>query len=282
MKPLLIDTTPQTHSCFTVKFYENTSFSLPYHMHNRFELTLIQEGEGTRIIGDQVDFFKSGDLLMLSPMLPHQWQSTSLNEVYIVKAITLFFDPDFPSIDFWRLKEAIGIRQVLINSQRGIKLKGSLLKEVTLLLENTVNIEGFDGIMLIFKILQTIAKSDKYELLASEGYEHKKTMDTGRINQIINHILDNLHTKISLNQLAELVYLHPGSLSREFKKTTGFSLVEYINKVRIGKASRLLTESDKQITDICYECGFRNLSNFNRIFRKVHGITPSVFRKKQI
>jgi AraC-like DNA-binding protein len=250
-------------------------------MHNRFELTLIKKGEGTRIIGDQVDFFKSGDLIMLSPMLPHQWQSVSLSKICIASAITLFFDADFPSIDFWRLKETTAMRNVLTNSQRGIRLKGKLLKEVSLLLEKAVNINGFDGIILIFEILQTIAMSNEYELLASEGYERKKSIDTGRVNNIINYIFDNLHTKITLEKLAELVSLHPGSLSREFKKSTGFSLVEYINKIRIGNASRLLTETDKQVVDICYETGFQNLSNFNRIFKKIHGITPSDFRKKR-
>lgn len=279
MRPLLINTTPQTHASYAVKVYEDISFSLPYHMHKRYELTLILKGEGIRIIGDRIDYFKSGDLLLLSPMLPHQWQSSLSKNNDKVKAITLFFDANFPSNDFWHLKEANDIRHVLIDAQRGIQLTGELQKDISRRLKEAVGTHGFRGIILILEMLQTIACLKEYELVSSHGYLRKGNIDTNRINVIIDYIFDHLHTKIRLAELAELVHLHPGSLSREFKKTTGFSIVEYINKVRIGKATSLLIETDMQIMDICYETGFRNLSNFNRQFKKIKEATPSEFRK---
>ncbi len=281
-KPLLIDTTPQSQSSYVVKYYNGTVFTLPYHMHNKYEITWIKEGQGTRIVGDNVSFFKKGDVLVLGPFLPHQWQSSSINDKERALSVSLFFKTDFPSKDFWQEKDAQDMQKVLAQSTKGLRLNGELKKDIAKKMRQLLNLRGGKGMLRILDMLQYIADSGEYEILASEGYICRKNLDTGRIAKITNYIFENLGQKISLQSLGDMVNLHPNSLSREFKKATGFSIVDYINKVRIGKATRLLTESSKPVIDICYECGFQNLSHFNRYFKKIKNTTPSIYRKSRL
>jgi len=281
MEPFLINTTPQFQSGYTVKNYNDKTFALPYHMHNQYEITLIKAGQGSRIIGDNVSFFKSGDILILGPMLPHQWQSSSITNNEQAQSISLFFKSDFPSKDFWLQEETRSIQKILELSTKGIHLQGKLRKTIATKLKKLSVLTGVRGLLLVLEILQDIAESSEYKILASEAYICRKNLDTDRINKITNYIFENLEQKISLDSLGSLVNLHPNSLAREFKRATGFSVIDYINKVRIGKASRLLTETSKPIVDICFECGFQNLSHFNRYFKKNKNMTPSNYRNRR-
>ncbi|TLX78122.1 helix-turn-helix domain-containing protein [Labilibacter sediminis] len=282
MKPFLIDTTPQLQKGYSVKPFNAVAFALPYHMHDRYEITWIMEGHGTRIIGDNVSSFKSGDILILGPMLPHQWQSSTVNKNERAQSVSIFFNAEFPSKDFWFQNEMRAMKEVIDLSTRGLHLKGKLNKSIARKIKKLSNISGARGVLLILEMLQDISESDQYEILASEGYKCRKNLDTDRINKITNYIFENIEQKISLPILSEMVNLHPNSLAREFKRATGFSVVDYINNVRIGKATRLLTETSKTILDICYECGFQNLSHFNRYFKKVKNTTPSLYRKSRL
>jgi len=282
MKPLLINTTPQLQSGYSIKTYDQSLFALPYHMHERFEITWIREGVGSRIIGDNISFFESGDVLLLGPMLPHQWQSSPLDGNQRAKSISLFFETTFPSRDFWTLEDCKPMYDILQLSHRGLHLKGSLKKSIPRKLQKLMRLSGARALILLLEILQDISEQQEYDILASEGYVCRKNLDTDRINKITNYIFENMEQKITLESLGEMVNLHPNSLAREFKKATGFSIIEYINKVRIGKATRLLTETNKTIIDICYECGFQNLSHFNRYFKKTKNCTPSLYRKSRL
>lgn len=251
-------------------------------MHHRFEMTLIVKGEGTRMIGDKVDYFKSGDLILLAPLLPHLWQSQAITPGESVKSISLFFEESFPSKDFQQLTELNAIKEILVLAERGLIFHGDLKKKIVKKLRKLTKQEGLRAILLLLEILQDIAESKDYSILCSEGYSLRKNLDSTRIGKITNYIYENINEPITVDQIAEMGNMHPGSISREFKKSTGYSLIEFINKVRIGNASRLLTETDKPILDICFEVGFQNLSHFNRYFKKVRECTPSEFRKKSI
>jgi AraC-like DNA-binding protein len=282
MEPFLIDTTPQFQSSYFVKRYEDRTFSLPYHMHDKYEITWIKEGQGSRIVGDNVSFFKKNDVLVLGPMLPHQWQSSSITEKEVAKSISLFFKPEFPSKDFWFQEETKDMKELLTLSSKGLYLEGNLKKNIIKRIKELSVVSGAKGMLLVLEIIQIISDTNEYQTLASEGYINRKNLDTNRINKITNYIFDNLENKITLKLLSEIVNLHPNSLSREFKRATGFSIVDYINKVRIGRTTRLLTETSKPIVDICYECGFQNLSHFNRYFKKVKNCTPTTYRKSRM
>ncbi len=282
MKPLLINTTPDSISGYQIKSYDETHFHLPYHMHDKYEITWIEEGTGSRIIGDHISIFKENDVIILGPMLPHQWQNLSINQNSSAKSISLFFKIDFPSKDFWNQECVKPIKKMLELSHKGLLLKGKTQKKITSKLQNLTSLSFPRGMLMVLEILQDIAESDNYEILASDGYISRKNLDTDRISTITNFISENLDQKITLELLSDLVHLHPNSLNREFKRATGFSVIKYINKVRIGKATRLLTETNMPIIDICYICGFQNISYFNRYFKKNYNCTPSNYRKNRM
>ena len=279
MDPILVDNLPQVDVSFGVKRYLQATFVMPWHMHNLFELTLIIAGQGTRIIGDRIDSFFPGDLVLLGPRLPHVWKDDSQSlPTEKVEAITLQFAPTFPSSQLLSLPQMRPIRTVLEQAARGIRLHGSLRDQVEAGLRRLLQTDGVREILLILDILASIAESRDYSLLASDSYVLSKEVDAERWNRINSFILENFQRVIRARELARVANLHPSSLGRYFKQTTGTTVTQYINQVRIGHACRLLALENKPIVEICYVCGFQNLSHFNRCFRKLKRQTPSGYR----
>ena len=277
-KPIVVDTEPQSNRIVTVKKYEGEQFPLPFHMHDKYELTLIVNGAGTRIICDNIDNFESGDIVFMAPQVPHQWQSSFYGSTSKVEAITVFLDANFPTPDFLGLQEFKNYRQTLNLTKRGIQFKGGLKRKVSDKIASLVSIDDMDLMITIFELLKDMIDSNEYDFLSSENFIIDQNMDTDRISVITQYIYENLQNKISLPELASLVNLHPGSLSRMFKQSTGYGIMEYINRIRIGFACKLLDETNEPIINIAYDCGYQNLSHFNRFFKKAKKTTPSQYR----
>lgn len=278
MKSLLIHTTPQQRALYAVKRHEGEVFPLPFHAHERFELTCILKGAGTRIIGDKVAPYKSGDIVLLAPHTPHQWQ-TELRNKATVLAISVFFSEHFPTKDFQNLPEFKAIADLLELAKFGIELKGNLRKNIAEKMQQLSPDYSLRQLVAILKILDEIALSGEYNVLLDKGFAIQRQQDKERITDLVKYIRTHISQKITVAELAEKACMHPGSVNRFFKKSTGFTLVEYINLTRIGLACQLLTETHRPILDIALECGFNNLSNFNRIFKRTKGTTPTNYRK---
>ena len=281
MDPVLVDNLPQVEQRYGVKLYRRPSFVMPWHVHNLYELTLIVAGQGTRIVGDNIDSFFPGDLLLLGPRLPHVWKDDPLDRSEeAVQAITLQFAPGFPSSDLLSMPQMRPIQNLLDRASRGILLYGSLRDQVERTLHRLLQIDGARQVLLILETLTDMAESAEYSLLASDGYTLSKSVDAERWNKLNQFILENFGRTIRAEELASVARLHPSSLGRYFKQTAGMRVTEYINQVRIGHACRLLAIEEKPIVEICYDCGFQNLSHFNRCFRKLKSATPSAYRAK--
>lgn len=250
-------------------------------MHEKYEVTWIVEGQGTRIIGDSVAEFSAGDVLVLGPGLPHQWQSLELRKEERAKALTLFIEKDFPSQDFWRSEAAKYLAFIRSLSHKGLALNGLLKKKVIEALQNLRTQSEGKGMLTILNMLQDIYETEEYHVVCSESYSFQTNINSGRIGVVTDYIMRHLDEKIGVVDLANLVHLHPNSLSREFKSATGFSVIDYINKLRISKACKLLIGTSKSVLEICYECGFHNLSNFNRQFKKICKKSPTEFKLNQ-
>ncbi len=281
MDPILVDNLPQAEPSYGVKLYEHARFVMPWHMHNLFELTLIVAGRGTRIIGDNIGSFFPGDLLLVGPRLPHVWKDDRQDGTeQTVRAVTLQFASSFPSPDLLSMPQMRPLQDLLDRAGRGLLLQGGLRNQVREKLRRLLHIEGARQVLLILEILTDMAESQEYTLLASDGYTLSKSIDAQRWNRINGFILENFGRTIRAEELAQVAKLHPSSLGRYFKQTAGMRVTEYVNQVRIGHACRLLAVEEKPIVEICYDCGFQNLSHFNRCFRKWKEATPSQYRAK--
>lgn len=279
MKPVLINTTPQQKNLYAVKRYKDKVFTMPFHMHERYELTYIIKGKGTRIIGDNIKEYEEGDIVLMAPYTPHHWQSTWIKQSS-VSAITVFFSNEFPTKEFKLLPEFASITRLLETAKFGIELKGKLRERIAKkLTQLTVNY-SLEQMMHLLSILNEIANLKEYNILMDKGFSVSKKQDWERISKIVNHIRINISNKITIKEIADIAFMHTGSVNRFFKQATGFSLIEYINLMRIGMACDLLSGSYKNITDIAFECGFNNLSHFNRIFKRVKKTTPNEYRKQ--
>ncbi len=281
MKSMTLRPTPTENSLFATKLLKGTRFPFPYHNHDSYELTFVARGKGMRIINDNVDEFDSGDIVLLAPYLAHQWQSDSY-KIRNVLAYCVYFSEYFPSKDFQQLPAYKNIRNLKKLAKRGIQLKGKLRNDITRKITSMYKMEYFGQIIQLLSILNEISLSDEYDLLSKSEAITKETILNDRINRIMDYIVDHYKSKLSIQSIADVACMHKASVGRFFKHITGFTLVEYINLVRIGKVCEQLNETSKSINVIAMECGFDNLSNFNRCFKKLKGITPQQYRNSTL
>ena len=195
-----------------------------------------------------------------------------------MSAVTLFFSEQFPTDDFRKLSEYNAITRLLDTAKYGIELKGELKKSIALKMQKLSDDYGLLQILEILRILNEIAISENYNILMDQGFYVPKNREWARITNIVDFIRLNLSEKITIKEIADIAFMHEGSVNRLFKQATGFTLVEYINLMRIGKACELLSGTQMKTYEIAFACGFNNLSNFNRIFKKVKKLTPNAYR----
>ena len=279
MEPILIDHLPQAAPLYGVKLYEQPTFTMPWHMHDFYELTLILNGCGTRIVGDSIDSFYPEDLLLLGPRLPHVWKDDLLESAGPARAISLQFASSFPDAELLAAPQMRCISRLLEQAGRGLRLTGPLKTLTRDKIHFLLGCDGVRQLLLILEILADIAESGEYVQVASEGYVTPEAAETQRWTRINGYILKHFRRPLPANELAQVARMHPSSLGRYVKRTTGMTLTQYINEFRIGHACRLLAIDNRPVVEICFECGFQNLSHFNRCFRRSKEASPTEYRK---
>lgn len=260
---------------FLVRRIQTQYFDAPLHFHPEYELTLIVNGNGKRFVGDSVENFESGDLVLLGSNLPHFWRSDKPSET-ISEAIVIQFSTDFVENILSKLPECKGIVSMLTMAKSGIKFDDSF----ALLLENLIAEKSLKRLILLIDLLETLSQSSDYQTLASEHFNIKPDdAENERMRKILEFMLDNFQNEVSINDVADLANLTVPSFCRYFKARTRKTYVDYLHEIRVSHARKLLINNELSISQIGLECGFQNLSNFHRIFKKQVGITPLAYRK---
>ncbi len=272
-------------SAVKVKVQEKPHFTYPWHFHSEYELLYILEGTGTSFVADNIETFHSEDLVLLGSNLPHFWKS---DESYYdeqnqkkISYIVIQFSNEFFKEAISEYPEFHRIRELLERSGRGIRFSPDFAPKVKRKIFKVVRSKGFERAILTLELLQFLAKSNDYKLLAGEFYKaeiHDFTSD--RLTKVMHYLNSTYLKKVELEKVAEVANLHPSAFCRYFKEKSGKSLSEFVNDMRIGYACRLIIEGKMSVTQICYESGFNNLSNFNRIFKKHTGFTPTLYFKE--
>jgi AraC-like DNA-binding protein len=250
------------------------------HFHPEVEILLVVHGTGTRIVGDSVERFSTGDLVMIGPNISHEWCSDKEN-AGMSEAIYILFNTEIMGKEFWNLPESKIILKIIQQSRRGIKLNGKTRDDVASLMNTIDTSYGFRRITLLMMILEMIALSEEYRYLASPVFHNTiNARDSERLNKVCKYVINNIQGPINLNTAASIANLSKSAFCRYFKKRANKSFMQFLNEIRIGQACRLLVNENNSVAEICYTCGFNNVSYFIRQFKKVTGFTPLGYRKK--
>ena len=251
------------------------------HQHPEIQLTLIKESNGTLIAGDYVGPFHAGDVFVIGGNQSHVFRN---DEKFFRKksravAITIFFDETTFGKNFWLLEEMKSLQQFLKTSSGGFRIAGKKKKLLAEKLSLVVNADGIDRLIIFLEILKILGSRKEMLPLSKPIIQRNiKSYDGNRLNKVIEFTFKEFQRSITLKEVSALANLTPEAFCKYFKTRTRKSYINFLNEIRINHACRLLTE-DKSIAGICYDCGFTNLSNFNRILKKIKKMSPNEWRR---
>ena len=272
-------------STLKVNYAKRPYFLHPWHFHEQHQIQYVIKSTGTRFVGDHVEPFEEGDLVLLAGNLPHFWRSSEIyytgSPEYYVHRLTVQFPEDFIKPLISKYPEFLQIKQMMLRSERGIKFNPPDSERIAKMLLKLTKLKGFQQVMHFIQTLYFMSNAINTRLLASEGYQPgRNELTDDRLKKIIRFLSANYCNQVSFTELADIAGMHPASLSRYFKEKTGKKITTYLNELRIGFACKLLLEGNLQVSQICYETGFNNLANFNRTFRKITRMSPSQYQNE--
>jgi len=270
-----------TEEAFRVQVDDMPHLYNHLHQHQEIQLTLIKESNGTLIAGDYVGPFHGGDVFVIGGNQPHVFR----NDERFFKpnsravAITVFFDETTFGENFWLLEEMKPLQQFLKNSSGGFRITGKKRKLLAEKLLSIVIADGIDRLIIFLEILKALGSRKEMQPLTKPIIQRNiKSYDGNRLNKVIEFTFKEFQRSITLKEVSGLANLTPEAFCKYFKTRTRKTYINFLNEIRINHACRLLTE-DKSIAAICYDCGFTNLSNFNRMFKKIKQVAPGEWRK---
>ncbi len=252
-----------------------------WNIHPEYEVHLVRNAAGIALIGDYIGSFGPGHLSIVGSNLPHDWVSaTAPGEIIAGRDIVLQFDPDRLRRAAALFPELSGVEPFLARALRGLAFHGETRRRGAELLEAIGEAHGLDRLALFLRLIGGLAASGEYEVLSSEGFVPR--LDPGALGlaeRVLIYVHDNFTRDIRLADLAAMTGMSESTVSRFFKRNSGNSFTDHVAKLRIGRACKLLADTTMPVTDICFEVGYANLSNFNRLFRRYRGTTPSGYRR---
>lgn len=257
-------------------------FDAPWHFHPEIELTYIIASRGRRFVGDSIEPFAPGDLVLLGSNLPHFWHNEAPRPGDgAAHSIVVQFRRDFMGAAFLAKPECRRVRQLLDRAGRGLVFPTRRLPETARRLEALSRAQGLPALTLLLEILDALSRV-RGRPLATELYAPSVDLAAAsRLMRVYDFMLSHYREPVTLAELARAGAMTPAAFSRFFKRSTGRNVSTVLNELRIGHAVRLLQETDLSVTEIALTAGFPTLSNFNRRFRELRSCTPRAFRRAQ-
>ncbi len=269
------------NNSFITRMLKMDPHSDKIHFHKNFELNYITSGYGRRIVGSHISSYAPGDMVLLGPNISHSWEVLEPGEDGHGECVVTHFYENILGSDFFKIPELNEVENLLKEAAYGIHFKGEVANRAAESLRRMIHLSGLERYIEMLKVFNMLLSIEDRELLAlPSAVPNTNEKDREQIDKIYEYVFQNLENGINLTDAAKLVYMEPSSFCRFFKKKTNQTFMEYVKSARIGIAARLLAETDKQITHICYECGYNNLANFNHYFKQVMKKTPSEYRKE--
>ena len=266
---------------FYIADRHKSEFTYPIHYHTEYELNFVENAAGVRrVVGDSAEVIGNFDLVLITGKdLEHVWEQHECTS-HDIREITIQFSPNVFSKNFEVKKQFASIWRMLERAQCGLCFpQQAIMKVYNLLDKLTSEEQGFYAVLDFLSILYELSLYDDARVLASSSFAKIENFsDSRRIQKVQKYISEHYREDIRLNQLSDMVGMTPVSFSRFFRLRTGKTLSDYIIDIRLGFATRLLVESSRTVAEICYDCGFNNLSNFNRMFKRKKNCSPKEFR----
>lgn len=274
---------PQTETqVFRLQRDEMTYFYDKLHQHSELQLMLIEEGEGTVIAGTYVGRFQAGDVFVLGSNQPHVFRSDkkyySKNSKLTSKSISIYFNEEYFGQRFWNTEEMKSNRLFFNRARKGFRVIGKTRVGASHHMKELCSAQPQDRLVLFFSLLRTLALSKDLKQL-NKHPSPDAGVESKRMDDILQFTFKESHRKIYIKEVAEVAHLSTEAFCRYFKLRTRKTYTTFLNDVRVSNACQLLANSEMKVDQVCFETGFQNISNFNRIFKKAMGLTPSHYAK---
>ena len=248
----------------------------PIHCHPEYEINLVINTKGTRVVGDSEEEFSGLDFVMTGPYIPHVWKS----DLETNHVVTIQFSDDLINFQILNKRLFMPIKQLLLDSSQGLNFYGEEAERIKDEIVELTKLQGFQTATKFLSILNAMAHAPRRKLV-SNIYDSEKLIHhskSRRIKKVCKFIEENISQKITLSDAASLVNMSDSAFSHFFKRQTNISFITYVNNLRVAKACDLLANTALSASEICYEYGFNNKSNFIRIFTKRKNMTPIEYR----
>jgi len=281
-------TIPENRSrSFDLRHEQLSYFTNPWHFHPELELNWIISSSGARFIGDSVERFESGEIVLLGKNLPHFWKNDldyyQHKSIQPAEAIITRFSEDFLGEKFINLPETTALQQLFQRAACGLKLLEPLRTNIADALDALIKKDGFDQLLGLLEILHEVAQSDALETI-SPDYVHNQLLikHNQRLTTVIAYLMAHFTEPISMTEIAELANMNQAAFCRYFKQQTNQTITQYLTDLRIRYACELLSSDEESVTQICFQVGFENVSHFIHVFKSQRNQTPLEFRKKML
>jgi AraC-like DNA-binding protein len=272
------------NASFSIGIFQDNLDKSTWHYHDNYEISFITEGTGKRIVADSIEDFQPGDLVFIGRNLPHVWivdKEQRTPNKRTLEMVFLQFPPEVLNSELLSLPEFKFVDKALKLSERGIRITGQTLNEVSEIMLQLPYLSNFERFLHFFKLMDCIGRGECVVQLASNEYINKRfDFKNKRIETIHEYLMKNYRKSIDLKQIASVVNLAEGSLCRFFKMHVGVTIFEYLNQLKVELACKLLMDNKLCILDVAIDSGFNNLSYFNKQFKAITGVTPRDYRLK--
>jgi len=281
--PHLYKITNPAGCSFNTRIISQPFLHISRHYHPEHEIVLILESTGKKYIGTGITSFRSGDICLIGPNLPHLYRNDDCYYEHAsslsAKAIMIEFDHNFVGKDFWHIPESAGIKRLLHESRRGIQFDWSTSGNIRKKIVELVTQNGIIKVAGLIQLLDEMSRSKniRYLTAATDAFEPKN--DPDKLSIVFDHIAQNFHQNILLGDMARLVNMSESAFSRHFKHRTQKTFSCFLKETRIEHACKMLQHDSKSIFEISLDSGFNNLSNFNKQFKSVKNMAPLAYRQ---
>lgn len=260
---------------------DNDPFA-PWHNHPEYELVLVTKGRGKRMLGDSIGRFNENDLVFIGPYTPHEYlcdpEYYDHFDGFRGECIFVQFLYDFLGEKFFEIPENTSLKKFVKESSRGYEFFGKSKEKIISIMLKMVDMNDPERLYSIFSIFKIFSTTQEINTLSSLAFKEIFWLNEKEpMQKALQFISQNFHKSIRMQDLLKITNMSKTTFSTAFKQTYGMPFKDFLLNIRVGYACKLLTYSSNNISGIAYESGFENISNFNRQFKKIKGITPSKF-----